>query len=280
VSDLGVSVGIPAHENASTIAATIESLRRQTFEDWDCHVSCDSTSSETFDAAAEAIDGDLRFTLATNRDRPGVAGNWNEVLTHASAPLFKLLCADDVLFPLALEIQTSALRENPTAVLCVGRRMIVDSRGRTIVKDRGMRGPTRVMDLDAVVQRVLKAGTNPLGEPSFSLYRTEALRTAGGFSTTWQYTIDLASYIDVLRRGDLVAVDAIVGQFRVSASSWSSTLAPRQSQEMRAVLDYALSASTLDVSRIGLLLARTRVVSTSMMRRVASRVSARGSTTR
>jgi hypothetical protein len=49
---------------------------------------------------------------------------------------------------------------------------------------------------------------------------------------------------------------------------------------MRAVLDYALSASTLDVSRIGLLLARARVVSTSMMRRVASRVSARGSTTR
>ena len=121
---------------------------------------------------------------------------------------------------------------------------------------------------------ILKSGTNPIGEPSFALYRTEALRSAGGFSATWQYTIDLASYVDVLKFGELVSVDAKVGQFRVSPSSWSSALAKRQSQEMLKFLDYALSLSTSDVRGFDLALGRTKVVAKSLLRRVVSKMSA------
>jgi glycosyltransferase involved in cell wall biosynthesis len=276
MSTVQVSVGIPAHDNAATITATIESLRHQTLSDWDCFVSCDSSSSETLDAARASIDGDTRFTLSINRDHPGVAGNWNEVLTRASSPLFKLLCADDLLFPNALEIQMSAMMANPSAVLCAGRRGIIDSRGRTLLKDRGLKGAAALMTLDDLVRKILRAGTNPLGEPSFTLYRTEALRRAGGFSTRWKYTIDLASYLEVLQLGDLVNVDATIGQFRVSSTSWSSTLGAQQSSEMRAVLDYALSISSLRVSPINLALAKSKVLSMSLARRIFSRLNSLG----
>lgn len=275
VADVHVSVGVPAHDNASTIGSTIESLRRQSYEEWDCFISCDSESSVTFDAAREAIGGDTRFTLATNRERAGVPGNWNEVLAHASGTYFKLLCADDVLFPRALALQVSSMEDLPSAVLCAGRRKVVDSRGRTIVRDRGLKHANGLLGLDDLVSEILKSGTNPLGEPSFALYRTDVLRALGGFSSKWQYTIDLASYIEMLKSGGLVAVDAVIGEMRVSSSSWSSTLAKQQSQEMHAVLDYALSTSALKVGRTDLKIAKARVVLMSWLRRAVSKISFR-----
>ena len=268
-----VSVGIPAHDNASTIGETIASLRRQTYESWQCHISCDSDSTATFDVARTAIGDDTRFTLSTSR-QPGVASNWNAVLAPATGSLFKLLCADDVLFSTSLELQRAALLEHPSAALCTGRRTVIGPSGRTIQKDRGLKGQPGPFSLDDVVAMILKSGTNPIGEPSFALYRTEALRSAGGFSATWQYTIDLASYVDVLKFGELVSVDATVGQFRVSPSSWSSALAKRQSQEMLKFLDYALSLSTSDVRGFDLALGRTKVVAKSLLRRVVSKMSA------
>ena len=275
MADVYVSVGIPGHDNASTIGSTIDSLRRQSYEKWDCFISCDSESSATFDAARQSIGGDTRFTLATNRERAGVPGNWNEVLAHASGKYFKLLCADDLLYPQALASQVSAMEDLPSAVLCVGRRKVVDSRGRTIVRDRGLKHTTGLLGLDDLVSEMLKSGTNPLGEPSFALYRTDVLRAVGGFSSEWQYTIDLASYIEMLKSGGLVAVDAEIGAMRVSRSSWSSKLAGQQNREMRAMLDYALSTSTLEVGRTDLMIARARVVITSWMRRAVSGISFR-----
>lgn len=274
MSDVAISIGIPAHDNASTIGETIESLRRQSFESWECNISCDSESVATFDAAQTAIGGDTRFTLRQSHQQLGVAGNWNAVLERATGPFFKLLCADDVLSSGALEIQRAALLNHPSAALCTGRRTVIGSKGRTIQKDRGPKGSVAPMDLDDVITLILKSGTNPLGEPSFALYRTEALRRVGGFSSTWKYTIDLASYIEVLTIGELVCVDATVGKFRISPSSWSSSLAKQQRQEMLKFLDYSLSLSTSDVRGIDLAIGRTKVTAKSLLRRAVSKLGA------
>jgi glycosyltransferase involved in cell wall biosynthesis len=272
VPDVLVSVGIPAHNNALTIGETIRSLRQQTHESFECFISCDAESKETYDVARGSIEGDTRFTLGSREQHLGAAGNWNAVLARASGSLFKLLCADDVLFPNALEIQSAAMVDSPSAVLCTGRRTVIGSKGRTIQRNRGLKGETGLFGLDEVVAMMLKSGTNPLGEPSFALYRTEVLRRAGGFSTTWQYTIDLASYIEVLKLGELVSVDATVGQFRVSPTSWSSELASQQSQEMLKFLEYALSLSKSKYRGADLAMARARVVAKSLLRRMASKV--------
>ncbi|MGA2969853.1 MAG: glycosyltransferase family 2 protein [Acidimicrobiales bacterium] len=267
-----ISVGIPAHDNATTIGETIASLRGQTHESWECFISCDSDSRATYEVARTAIASDERFTLSNSTQNAGVAGNWNAVLDRATRPYFKLLCADDVLYPTALESQRTALMENPSATLCTGRRTVIGANGRIIQKDRGIKGTIGLLRLDDVIAMILKSGTNPFGEPSFALYRTEALKRAGGFSSTWQYTIDLASYVEVLKLGALVSVDETVGQFRVSPSSWSSTLAKQQNREMLNFLDYALSLSTADVGGVDLALGRARVVAKSLLRRVVSKV--------
>jgi glycosyltransferase involved in cell wall biosynthesis len=275
VADDSVSVGIPAHDNASTIGATIASLRGQSLQEWDCFVSCDSPSTDTYDAARAAIDGDSRFTLSVNRERPGVAANWNETLDHSSGALFKLLCADDVLYPTCLEVQRSALVEVPGAVLCAGRRRVVDAHGKVLFRDRGLKRVTGPMDLDGLIRRILKSGTNPVGEPSFVLYRSDVLRQAGGFSTKWRYTIDLASYVDSLKFGPLVAIDGPVGEFRVSSSSWSAQLASQQGREMRSMLEYALGATATPFGATDVMMGRARVVASALIRRTIAMMSLR-----
>lgn len=263
-----VSVGLPAFRNASTIGDTIRALQRQTFERWECFVSCDDGFTETYQVARDAIKGDERFALHANERRLGVPGNWNLVLAQATADLFKLMCADDVLHEDALQRQVDAMREYPSAVLCTGRRNIVNGHGRAILRNRGLKTTTGLIGRAEVIRHILKMGTNPLGEPSFALYRTDALRRVGGFSSSWEYAVDLASYLEVLELGELAPLDLVIGDFRVSSSSWSSSLASQQSRELLRLIDSLVSVSPPRCHRAGLSVARLNVRVMALKRRL------------
>ncbi|MGA7835342.1 MAG: glycosyltransferase family A protein [Acidimicrobiales bacterium] len=267
MSDVVVSVGIPAFRNATTIGNTIQSLRRQTHDQWECFVSCDDGRSETYEAARDAIGDDVRFVLHANEQRLGVPGNWNLVLSRGTADFFKLLCADDLLREDALQRQVNAMLHFPRAALCTGRRDVIDAEGRTVLRSRGLKKAPGPLSRSDVIDLILRLGTNPLGEPSFALYRTEALRQSGGFSASWEYTLDLASYLDVLKLGELVTIDATIGDFRVSSSSWSSSLASQQSRELIRLVDFVVSASDPKTRRTRLAVARVRVRMTAARRR-------------
>jgi len=272
MTDAAVSVGIPAYHNESTIEDTIRSLRRQTFGDWECFVSCDADSIATFEMAIAAVGDDARFTVTVNEFRLGACGNWNFVLAHATAPLFKLLCADDVLLPDALEAQVLAMTHHPLAVLCTGKRDIIDSKGRIIQRGRGLKHRMSPINRTEAIRLILRSGTNPFGEPSFALYRTEALRQAGGYSSDWEYAIDLASYVSVLEYGQLVALDQTIGSFRVSSSSWSASLVSQQGRELRRFLEYALPSSSSDIRSADLLIGKMQTALKSVLRRLVARI--------
>lgn len=280
VSDAEVFVGVPAYENADTISETIHSLRGQTFRGWECVVTCDSPSRETRDAARAAAGRDERITVVQNESRLGVPANWNFLLARANAPFFKLLCADDVLDPLALEVQVQALKRWSSAVLCTARRRIIDTRGRTIWGSRGFRGSAGPLNLDAVIGEVLRAGTNVFGEPSFALYRTDALQRVGGFSERWRYLIDLASYVDVLTEGQLAPIDATIGGFRISSTSWSSSLATTQWRETSKFLDHLSQHSSHDISLPRLWAAKGKAAGSTLLRRALVQLSVAVNTTR
>ena len=234
-----VTVGIPAYNNQETIYETIASLRRQTFPEWVCFITDDSRSADTFDVAHEAVDGDPRFVLIKNPERLGAAGNWNNLLERATTPLFKLLCADDVLYDDALEREVTAINRYPSAVLVTSRRDVIDSQGRTIFKNRGFHPTGGLLSRSEVISTFVRSGRNLFAEPSFALYDTAALRKGGGFDGAWQYTIDFVSYLATLEWGGLVAIDEPLGAFRVSPASWTSALRGGHRAEIRRCIDFA-----------------------------------------
>lgn len=162
--------------------------------------------------------------------------NWNRVSQAARGEYLKLLPADDLLAPRALEVQVAALDAHPQAALAASsRRMITDS-GEVLLARRGL--PASLIgyhDAPAAVRATVRAGTNVFGEPGAVLLRRSALEEAGWWDGRSGYAIDVQTYVNVLAHGGVVGIDEVLSSFRISAQQWSVQLANSQASEMARV---------------------------------------------
>ena len=264
-----VTVAIPTFNNIETVAETISSLKKQSFTNWICVVSDDSDNDETMNAALIAIAGDSRFSTIKNSHRLGAAGNWNQTLGLTETKYFKLLCADDVLACEALAVEVEALETNEDAVMTCGTRAIINETGKVLLNDRGLRGAPRKISSVESFRKFVLTGTNFFGEPSFVLFRTDALKLSGGFNPDWSYLIDVISYLEVLRTGNLQYVAKNLGSFRVSKSSWSASLTRQQQSETIKALQYAAVIAPNKVNYFAQQVGIFRAVLTSQARKLA-----------
>jgi teichuronic acid biosynthesis glycosyltransferase TuaG len=125
-----VSVIIPAHNAVSFIGPAIESVRQQTYRDWEIVVVDDGSSDDTWGVLQRAGPGVRSF----HRDRaggPAIARNL--ALANATGELVAFLDADDILLPRYLESQLlcyeAAQRNDASAVglvACDARILIND----------------------------------------------------------------------------------------------------------------------------------------------------------
>jgi hypothetical protein len=98
-----ISVILPAFNVADYIAASIGSLRAQSFTDFEAIVIDDGSDDATAAVAMAAIDHDPRFRLIRQANR-GLSGARNAGLDLARAPVIGFLDADDRLEPDFLHI--------------------------------------------------------------------------------------------------------------------------------------------------------------------------------
>lgn len=93
---------IPAHDAAHSIEQALESLRRQTYPDWEAVVVDDGSTDRTWELLRAAGPGVRSF----RRERPGGPGvARNLALANASGELVAFVDADDLLLPRYLESQ-------------------------------------------------------------------------------------------------------------------------------------------------------------------------------
>lgn len=225
-----VSVVVPSYNSAEFIRATIESILDQTFRDFELIISDHSSTDGTWEAVQQFV-ADPRVRLTRLPTGGGAPANWNAVTKLATGDFLKLVCGDDLLAPLSLSEQVTAMDAHPAAVMVASPRDVIDAAGNLVMRNRGLAGLTgRVCGTEAI-RRTVIAGTNIYGEPASVLFRRWALTEAGGWDGSFPYMIDLATYCAVLLRGDLVAVPQSLASFRVSASQWSVQLVRAQADQ-------------------------------------------------
>ena len=161
---------MPAYQAAPFIGATIESVLAQTCDRWELVIVDDASPDDTF-AVASGYASDGRIRLERNEHNLGPVGNWNRVVSMASAEYVKVLCDDDLLYPTCLARQAAALDAHPTAGLVGSRRDIVDQDGRVVIRGRGLAGMEGLVPGHQALTRMLETGTTPFGEPSVVLFR-------------------------------------------------------------------------------------------------------------
>jgi len=110
------SVTVPAYNAESTLAETVDSIRAQTFPDWEL-VICDDGSTDGTRALAEHYaEADPRIRVISQANR-GSGGAYNTAVRSARSDLIVMISADDLLLPEHLERFDAFIAEHPEAAI-------------------------------------------------------------------------------------------------------------------------------------------------------------------
>jgi hypothetical protein len=207
----GVSIITPAHNAASTIDRTIESVLAQTHSHWEQIVVDDGSVDETSHVVSQHVRYDARIRLI-RQAQAGEAGARNTGLELARHEWLLFLDADDWVAADYLEAALSTLRSDDScdAVVCRSARVARD--GTVVVQQRDLpRG-----DLFPLLARY----------PPFDIHacvvRRAVVASVGGFDTTLDRGPDWDLWQRVARTGvRFAAMDRVYAFYRMSPSGVS-----------------------------------------------------------
>ena len=217
-----ISVCIPVYNGARTVRATIQSVLDQGFEDFEICIVENASSDDTFQVIQSFRDERIRI-VSNNKTVPAWE-NWSIATSMAQGKWIKLVCADDLLDPNALDILNNYSKSYPEARVICGTRNVVDENGAQILGARRTVETEQFIDVLKFQKMICKVGSNPLGESLCWMWQRELGLQIGSFSDEWQYFIDLDYWLRLSTKADVLLVPVSLGSFRISRFSWTSQL--------------------------------------------------------
>lgn len=267
-----VSVVVPVHNGMPHLPATLDSVLAQTRVPDEIVVVENASTDGTAEWLAEHAPAVVRVVVQPSL--VGAAANWTRAVQCASGKFVKLLCADDILEPTAIEVESAALERNPAAVLVASKRRVVDNWGATVARNRGLGRLSGEVDGREVIRACALRGQNLLGEPCSVMFRKEAIDRNLPWDDSLPYVIDLDMYTRVLADGPAVAIRESLAQFRMATGSWSASLSRVQRHQLDGWRDRAIATGLLELSASELLRSRAMACVQHGLRQTAYRVTA------
>jgi len=177
VSSPRVSVLMAVHNEGAFLSATLASLRRQTFADWELVVVDDGSEDATPDILAGAARRDPRIHVLSP-GRTGLVEALNLGLAHCRAPLLARMDGDDICHPRRLERQHAAMESDPGLDLLATRIRHFPRPSLT----EGMRAYESWLNSHLEHDQIRRDifVESPFANPSVML-RTSKLRELGGY---------------------------------------------------------------------------------------------------
>ncbi|HEX7177448.1 MAG TPA: glycosyltransferase family 2 protein [Pyrinomonadaceae bacterium] len=120
-----VSVITPLYNSSAFIRATLDSLRAQTYEDWESILVDDGSTDDTAEVVRPYLE-DARFRLIRQENR-GIAGARNTAIQAASGKWVCLLDHDDRWLPRKLEKQIAFAREHSFDITCTDAFIVTEN---------------------------------------------------------------------------------------------------------------------------------------------------------
>jgi len=225
-----VSVLIPVYNGARFLNTAIQSVLNQTYQNFEL-ILCDNASTDTTPEIIKSFK-DIRIRYHRNARNLGLIPNWNRAFSLAQGKYIKILPADDVLYPEALNTQVKILENDLTeqiALVASGRHIINES-GKVLMTRRLSHRHLNIDGTNAI-NRVIRSGGNGIGEGGSVLFRKSLMEQTGPFNSNIFYVLDLDQWFKFLTRGRLVYLPEVCAAFRVSSDSASVQMAEQQRRD-------------------------------------------------
>jgi len=214
------SVVVAAHNSATTVAATIASVRLQTLDDWELIVVDDGSSDRTAEIV-EAV-GDARIRLVRQSNR-GPSAARNAGVRLALGRLVSTLDSDDLWMPNYLEHMTGVLDRHPDAGVAYTDAWALDDVTGKIRKTSAMRYQRPPVSPPAAPPAFLAALLERNFVYNSVTMRREVVEAVGGYDERFWVAEDWELWLRIAAHGfRFVRADGLLAIYRHRAGSLST----------------------------------------------------------
>lgn len=239
-----VSVVVPARNAGRFVLGTLESIRRQLFQSWECIVVDDGSSDDTAAAVEGMARKDGRFRLVRQScGGASVARNRGFMESFPFSPYVVFMDADDLWEERALGMLVDRLEGSPDAVGVHGLAEMIDAEGRPLAPGNfsafgrrrlGYRdGRMEVWPLAEPTGFETLVWSGPLYPPGLLLARRTAYEVAGLYDPSLSQCEDWDMCLRLSRLGPIEFVDDVILYYRRHASNASNDVNSNRSAVRR-----------------------------------------------
>lgn len=202
-----VSVVTPVFNGDRYLRECIESVRTQTYSNWEYVIVDNQSTDQTFDIARAYADQDERIRVHRNEIRLDMLPNWNHALRQISpaSKYCKVLHADDLLFPSCLERMVEIGEAHPSVGI-IGAYRIDENH----VNLDAMPYKTSVVPGREMGRRRLLGAPDMFGSPSSLMIRADLIRAREHFYNERNLHADSEVCFDLLRGVDFGFVHQVL----------------------------------------------------------------------
>lgn len=205
-----VSIVTPSYNQAAYIEATIRSVLLQGYPNLEYIVMDGGSTDGSVDIIRKYEPYLAYWTSGSDR---GQADALSKGFERATGQILGFVNSDDILLPDALLAVARFLMRHTTVHLVVGKSLLVDSDGRTIMP---------VMGLPPSFHSLLFSGCRGFKQPA-TFWSREAFFEVGGLDTSFPLTFDFEFFLRLVRKYSAHRINQYVAAFRIHPQSVTST---------------------------------------------------------
>lgn len=208
-----VSIVMATYMRAAMIGRAIESVRNQTFKEWELIIADDGSTDETQRVAAEWAKKDPRIVYARSEVNEGISKNYNRAFALARGEYIAMIDDDDPWCDAEkLKKQVKFLDTHPEYGGCGGGVIVVDPRGKELYR-------YFKPEADGDIRKRMLF-SNPMAN-STTLFRKSAGEKVGWYDETTRYSGDRDFWLKMGRAGKLRNVPEYFSYYTMSGHNTS-----------------------------------------------------------
>jgi glycosyltransferase involved in cell wall biosynthesis len=215
-----VTVVTPVYNGGKYLSDCIESVIRQSFQDWNYFIVNNRSTDNTLEIAQQYAQADSRIHVVTNDTFLSMAGNFNRAfsLVPADARYVKAVCADDWILPDCLTELVRFADDHPSVGIVGCHQQSGD-----VVRWKELPAHVEFLPGKEACRLALLKGLQIFGAPTAFLYRADMIRE-GPFFPTERPNCDTSACFEKLDRWDFGVVHKLLSVERVHSGQVSSNI--------------------------------------------------------
>lgn len=214
-----LSVCVPARNAGRTLEATLRSI---VAHDLDLEVVVLDNASDDGTGDIARSFGDERIRVFRNAALLPIGDNWRKAVRLSTRELVKVVCADDLLLPGALEEQLAVLSD-PAIAIVSAKFDVIDETGGLVESGLGLPGLEGLHDARTLMSTIVRRGPADFGPTAAATFRREHYDLVGGFRGDLVFPMDVDLFARVSSFGPFFGMSDRAAAWRDSTFNLCSS---------------------------------------------------------